>query len=153
HIHACLACQEVLAQIADAAGRSSAVRAPQGRPQPSDVLTQDVSDRLPPPPPVKRARASSAPPAIAGYDVLGELGRGGWGVVYRAGAPNLNRLVALRRLKAEAASPGCLARFRTEAEALARLQHPHIVQVHGCEGSAAQAVLVLEYVPGGSLEQ
>src|SRR5262249_49894389 len=70
-------------------------------------------------------------PDVPGSEVRGGLGRGGTAVVYKARQRGLNRIVALKMILAGAhASPAELSRFRAEAEAVARLQHPNIVQVH-----------------------
>jgi eukaryotic-like serine/threonine-protein kinase len=93
-------------------------------------------------------------PVIPGYEVLGVLGRGGMGVVYRAWQKGLNRSVAVKRVHAGAqAGAKVLARFRVEAEAVARLQHPNIVQVHEVGEHAGSPFLVLELVEGRSLAQ
>jgi serine/threonine-protein kinase len=93
-------------------------------------------------------------PAPAGYAILGVLGRGGMGVVYQARQVSLKRLVALKMILAGPhAGPAELARFRTEAEAVARLQHPNIVQIHEVGQQAGAPFFSLEFVDGGSLAQ
>ena len=94
------------------------------------------------------------PPVLPGYVLLGELGRGGMGVVYQARQVGLNRLVAIKMiLAAHHAGAHEVARFRKEAEAAARLQHPHIVQIYAIGEHAGLPYFSLEYVNGGSLAQ
>jgi eukaryotic-like serine/threonine-protein kinase len=70
-------------------------------------------------------------PTLPGFEVIKELGRGGMGVVYQARQVSLNRMVALKiMLSGEHASERELARFRTEAEIVARFQHPNIVHIY-----------------------
>jgi serine/threonine-protein kinase len=93
-------------------------------------------------------------PAIPGYEILGVLGRGGMGVVYRARQTRLKRIVALKMILAGAsADDGELARFQIEAEAIARLHHPNIVQVYETGEVCGNPFLSIEYVDGGSLAQ
>jgi serine/threonine-protein kinase len=90
---------------------------------------------------------------LPGYEKVELLGKGGMGEVYKAFDPGLKRWVALKRVRLEQVSPDLLARFRLEAEALARLAHPHIVKVHGYADGACEPVLEMEYVAGGTLEE
>jgi WD40 repeat protein len=91
---------------------------------------------------------------IPGYEILSELGRGGMGVVYLARQVKLNRLVALKMiLSGVHAGAVESARFRAEAEVIAHLQHPNIVQIHAVDEHDGAAFLALEYVDGGSLAQ
>jgi WD40 repeat protein/tetratricopeptide (TPR) repeat protein len=117
------------------------------------------------PPPAGRSEAETLAPAAAtagetppenvpGYEILGVLGRGGMGVVYKARQVAADRAVALKMiLHGGHADDGALTRFRTEARAIARLQHSHIVQVYEVGEHAGLPYFSLEFCPGGSLEK
>lgn len=115
------------------------------------------ADQLPPPPIIRELpepRAAAGPPAIPGYEILDKLGRGGMGVVYKARQIRLNRLVALKMiLTGSHAAEHELARFRSEAEAVARLQHPNIVQIHEVGETEGKPFFSLEFCDGGSLDK
>jgi tetratricopeptide (TPR) repeat protein len=127
----------------------------------------------PPPPPLQPDTCPPAPPStltghwpalpppadtpalpqVPGYEVLAILGKGGMGVVYRAKDMGLGRLVALKMVRgAGAADPEDLLRLRAEAESIARLQHPHIVQIFEVGTYHGLPYLALEYCGGGTLE-
>jgi formylglycine-generating enzyme required for sulfatase activity len=127
------------------------------------------ADRLPPSVapndiPAKRTRNTGAVatdltpgesreyPEIPGYEILGILGHGGMGLVYRARQLKANRLVALKMIRAvEHASPQDRLRFQIETEAVARLQHPHIVQLHEVGEVRGQPFFSLEFCDSGTL--
>src|SRR5262245_8963729 len=92
---------------------------------------------------------------IGAYEILGLLGAGGMGEVYRARDTKLNRDVALKVLPGAFASDvDRLARFKREAQVLASLNHSNIAQVYGLEGQEAGVrALVLELVDGPTLAE
>ena len=93
-------------------------------------------------------------PRVPGYEFLGELGRGGMGVVYQARQKNLNRLVAIKTiLTGEQAGTRERARFYAEAEAVARLQHPNIVQIYDIGECDGAPYFSMEFVEGASLHR
>ncbi len=91
---------------------------------------------------------------VPGYEVLGELGRGGMGVVYKARQVALNRTVALKMvLTGEHADPTELARFLAEAEVVAAVRHPHVVQVFEFGEAGGRPFFAMEHLDGGTLDK
>ncbi|QJW93649.1 serine/threonine-protein kinase [Frigoriglobus tundricola] len=132
------------------------------------LIAQPDGTALPPPerrdldpPPLPPRPTDSAFPRVRGYEIVGVVGCGGMGVVYEARHRDLNRRVAIKTLKGEAlADPEFRERFRAEAGAIARLQHPNIIQVFEVGTVDTQPFethpspfIALEFVDGGSLAE
>jgi WD40 repeat protein/serine/threonine protein kinase len=121
---------------------------PGGTPAETADWAKAIKAASPPPP---RQPDWPAPP---GFEVLEEVGRGGMGIVYKARQISLNRLAALKMIRAGMPAPlDYLDRLRIEAEAVARLRHPNIVQIYEVDECQGRPFLVFEYVDGGSLAQ
>ncbi|MCI0457198.1 MAG: protein kinase [Gemmataceae bacterium] len=92
-------------------------------------------------------------PVIPGYAIIRVIDRGGMGVVYEARQVELGRTVAVKMISGGRLGPRVVARFRLEAEAAARLQHPNFVQIFEVGQVNGQPFFSMEYVTGGSLAQ
>ena len=91
---------------------------------------------------------------VDGYRIQSVLGRGGMGTVYRAEDVNLSRTVALKRINPDQSDrESFIHRFRSEAQALARIDSPHIVGVYALRETDIGLLIVMEYVEGGTLKE
>jgi predicted Ser/Thr protein kinase len=116
--------------------------------EPSQTFEQTSGEQA-----AARQAAEGNFPDIPGYEILRELGRGGMGVVYQARQTGLKRLVAVKMLLAgRYAAPVERARFQAEVEAIARLQHPNLVQVFEVGEREGRAFFSMECLDGGNLE-
>jgi tetratricopeptide (TPR) repeat protein len=130
-------------------------------PDAGDAAQADDPDRTPTAsgaePDGRQARRKPAPadwPVVPGYEILQWLGEGGMGVVYKARHHGLKRLVALKMIRGGSqARADLLTRFRGEAEAVARLRHPHIIQIYDIGEAAGLPFVALELLDGGDLHE
>jgi WD40 repeat protein/serine/threonine protein kinase len=121
-------------------------------PESAGVLGALFDSSEPEPNPEAVGGASPPVPSIPGYQIIEELGRGGMGIVYLARHERLGRTVALKMiLAADQDSPEAVARSLAEARLIARLKHPHIVEIYQVGDQDGRPYLELEYVEGGSL--
>lgn len=90
---------------------------------------------------------------VGKYRIVGVLGRGGMGTVYKAVDETLGREVAVKVLNADLLAPDRVARFKAEAVTLARLSHPHIAHVYELASSGESLLMVMECIQGETLEQ
>ncbi len=125
----------------------------------TEPAAEPLTDYIPPAPHTLQ-RAGSPPPevpltvSVPGYEIIGELGRGGMGIVYKALHRDLNRVVALKVMLGGAfAGSTEKARFRLEAEAVARLHHPNVVQVYDVGGFGSVGFIAFEFVDGPTLRK
>jgi serine/threonine protein kinase len=127
---------------------------PAAEPESPRTPVAQVTPRSIPPAPELAEPFLAGRPAPPGYVILDVIARGGMGVVYKARELALNRLVAIKMILSGAhASEEELARFRNEAETVARLQHPNIVQIHAIGVHEGVPFIALELVGGGNLAQ
>jgi WD40 repeat protein/serine/threonine protein kinase len=157
HVEGCAACRAELERLAASSELSAIRKARTGHevtadlPFLRDLKALDLRHLSDPPAP--RKPAESPRPEIPGYEILGELGRGGAGVVFHARHRTLNRPVAIKMLNPSLfPTEADRRRLRAEAEAVARLQHPNVVQLYEIGEAGGSPYLVLEYVSGGTLD-
>jgi eukaryotic-like serine/threonine-protein kinase len=178
HVAGCLVCQQVLERLTAGESRSTFVRRDdplQEDHPPTEHFSFLARLEQAPPTMVSPAKDEGAPdaqavtgnsgaierppvtmswPTIPGYEIQGELGRGGMGVIYLARQLRANRLVALKMIQNSGRGrPENLLRFSLEGETLARLRHPNIVQIYEVGAHDGQPFLSMEYVEGGNLSE
>ena len=94
------------------------------------------------------------PRRLGKYEIIEEIGRGGFAVVYKTRDPDLDRIVALKVLAPHLTWDSTFAeRFRREAQATARLRHPHIITIHEVGQDGDQLYIAMEYLPEPTLDE
>jgi hypothetical protein len=161
HVEGCAACQERLERLVaptEPLARPSTTR-PAGSPPTGAGLDDAFLERLrqlpvPPPTPgpsVREVTDERVPTHLGPYMILGRLGRGGMGTVYRARHRELDRVVALKVLPADRVDEADVARFRNEMKAAGRLGHPNIVTAHDAGRVGGTYYLAMDFVDGADL--
>src|SRR5262249_18128981 len=121
-----------------------------------DVSTVHGMDAPVPETPAPQTAQSPTPrlPQVDGYEILGQVGRGGMGVVYKARQTKLNRVGALKMILGGGhAGSEEQARFLTEAQAVAQLEHPTLVRLYEVGQHDGLPYFTMEFVAGGSLAE
>ena len=141
----CRDCPELLTEVLERWQKMRVVEAQLEALFPTPVIARDAAVSY---------KAGAELPRIPGYDVEALLGRGGMGIVYKARHLHLNRSVALKMLIAGAyAGPHERTRFQREAEVVASMRHPNIVQVHDVGDHEGCPYFTMELLEGGTLAQ
>jgi WD40 repeat protein/serine/threonine protein kinase len=158
HVEQCATCQDRLARWTEAPDTATWQRAPHppGGSEAEEALVRRLKRAAAPAgaPDAPRPATEWERPAVSGYEIVREVGRGGMGVVYEARQLALRRTVALKMIRTGAqVGPKELARFRAEAAVIARVQHPNIVQIYDVGEAGGRPYFALEFVAGGSLAQ
>ena len=118
----------------------------------SQVLQSRTLDASPVPTPPPANGTLTRPKSFGDYELLEEIARGGMGIVFKARQRSLDRIVAVKLILAgEFAGKEQALRFRVEAEAAARLQHPNIVRIHETGEQDGQPYFSMDYVGGSNL--
>ncbi|HEY8504742.1 MAG TPA: protein kinase [Gemmataceae bacterium] len=166
HLDACLECQETVGRLGaedstgrEIASRLAALSRPWDREEALRRAIANLKDDVPPADTGPFGPAFDAPPdpelpsCLGPYELGEVIGRGAGGVVRKAFDPSLQRTVAVKLLAPRlAARPEARERFLREARAAARIAHDNAVTVHAVEEIGGQPFLVMQYVPGGSLQ-